>query len=238
MAAVDGAGTPSYRRPMGSGGRWVGASAVAVVAVWVLVSIGGAVNPGFKQYEQYLSALSADGTTTPGWGRAALLVAALGLLLVVPVLLRWCRITAGWVALAAAGVALIAAVPMICPAGTRFCRAAASAPPERATLHAVAVILFAASVVAAIATGAARVRGSNWAGRALIGGMSAVAVVAASPGLLVVSGLPQRWLLLAGQLAVVALAHLAVVERERVLRLLTTQEARTVSTTTAPSNST
>lgn len=216
---------------MTPGTRGVAAACVAVVMTWVLVSIGGAANPGYKQYEQYLSALSAEGTQSAGWGRAALLVAAAGIVVLVPVLARWSRPVATWTAAAALGCGAVAAAPMACPAGTRFCHAVAVGSALQASMHATAVIVFAAATAGAIATGMAQALRRGTAPSVAVGAAVATVVVLGSPALLMLSGLPQRWLLLAAQLALVALAQFAVVEGHRVDRRRAAERARFVPLT-------
>ncbi|MFN8125902.1 MAG: DUF998 domain-containing protein [Candidatus Nanopelagicales bacterium] len=199
------------------GVRWLRLSSAAVVVGWVLVSVGGAVNPGFKQYEQYLSALSADGTSSPGWGRGALIVVGVGLATLIPVLIPWCRICAGWTAVAALGAIAVALVPMPCPSGERFCATPPTGAWEPVT-HAATVTVFTVAVAAALVAGACRLRELTPGRRLTWSAVAAGATLACAPMLLSLSGLPQRLALLAGQLALLAFAHVALSDRVRVER--------------------
>lgn len=197
-------------------GATVRISATCVVAVWVLVSVGGATNPGFKQYEQYLSTLSADGIQAPQWGRAAMVVAALGIACVVPVLWTWRRGVGGAAGVAALAAVAIVAAPLNCPAGERFC-AGETAQSGAAELHAGAVLLFCAAVLTlALAAGRQILAGARrqpplWP-TVLV---AASATVLIAPALLQVSGLLQRTLLLAAQVVVVCAAAFAHGELRR-----------------------
>lgn len=192
-------------------------AAAAVVATWLLVSVGGMQNPGFKQYEQYLSALSAAGTHDPGWGRAALIVTGFGILVMVPLFAAW-RLLLGATSLVAAAAAVAMSVlPMNCPASQRFCTDGATAGSTVEVGHAAAVLIFATAVVATVLAGMWQIlagsgnRPSLWPAVPV-----AVALVAigAAP-LLNVTGLAQRSLLLLAQVLLVLLGSLGAAELSR-----------------------
>ena len=202
-----------------SAGVTVRISALCVLAVWILVSIGGAANPGFKQYEQYLSTLSAQGAFAPQWGRAAMVVAALGIVVVVPALWSWRRGVGGAALLAAMAAVAIVATPLPCPPGQRFCSASTDTPVP-AELHASAVLVFCVAVLTVISAAAIQIaagaqrRPHLWPAPLVA---CALTAAAAAP-LLHLSGLPQRTLLLAAQVAIVlrpAFAHGELRRRDR-----------------------
>lgn len=191
-------------------------SGACVALVWLLVSVGGAENPGFKQYEQYLSALGAAGTTSPGWGRAALVVNGLAILVLVPSLAAWRRplgFLSGAAGLAAIGMAVW---PMSCPGGARFCDRS-STPPAVDIAHTSAVLVFTVAVVALLLAGTRQVvAGSARTPRLWPAIPVAMAlIVVLGPPLLAVTGLLQRTLLLSAQLVIVCLGAAATSELNR-----------------------
>lgn len=191
-------------------------SAIGVVLVWLLVSVGGAANPGFKQYEQYLSALGAEGTQSPLWGRAALLTTGVAIAVLIPTLGRWRALLGVCAAGAAAAAAGMATLPMTCPVGARFC-VERDAPVGIDQGHTVAVLVFVWAVVSLLLAAArqliagAAARPTLWPAPVL-----ALAVTAAgAPALLGVSGLLQRLLLLAAQVLIVCVGAVAAREHQR-----------------------
>lgn len=186
--------------------------------MWVLVSIGGVVNTGFKQYEQYLSTLAARGAIAPEWGLAALLVMSVGLFLLVPLLFAWRRFVGVCVFVAATSSVFFAAMQVPCPPRARFCLDAS--PGGLEAPHAAAVVVFSAAVLIAVLAGLIQVwhgglqRPPLWP--AAIVGIVVVALV--SPWLITLTGLPQRLALVVAQLAtlgVAAAAHGELGRRER-----------------------
>ena len=198
-------------------------SAALIGLVWILVSVGGAANPGFKQYEQYLSALSADGTASPSWGRAALVVTGIGFALLVPGLAAW-RPLLGVLTAVAGGAAVAMTVwPMACPVGARFCTSTdPTAGTEIDLAHTSAVLVFATAVVAMLLAGSIQVIAGP-ARRPVLWPAIPVAVltmIVGAPWLLEVSGLPQRLLLLSAQVVLVALGTVGAAELHRRHRVL------------------
>ena len=187
-----------------------------VALMWLLVSVGGAENPGFKQYEQYLSALGADGSASPGWGRAALVVTGLAILVVLPPLAVWrslLGVLAGVAGFAALGMA---AWPMTCPGSARFCTQ--TVPGQSLDIaHTTAVLVFVTAVISLSLAGARQMAaGSASRPRLWPAVPAAIAIVVLiGPSLLTVTGLPQRMLLLAAQVLVVALGAAAASELQR-----------------------
>lgn len=189
--------------------------------MWILVSIGGAENPGFKQYEQYLSALSATGTHDPSWGRAALIVSGIAIWLLVPVLGHW-RWFLGATSLVAGGAAMgMALWPMHCPVGARFCTVSTTAAPTLDVAHTTAVLVFAAAVITTLIAGARQLVAGTGRAPALWPALpiAVVTVAVTAPSLLAVTGLLQRLLLLVAQVLMVLLASVAATELQRRHRL-------------------
>lgn len=196
-------------------------AAVSVAVVWILVSIGGAENPGFKQYEQYLSALAATGTHDPSWGRAALIVSGVAIWVLVPVMARW-RPFLGATSLLAGGAAIAMALwPMHCPTGARFCTATTTGVPSLDMAHTAAVLVFATAVISTLIAGLRQITAGTGRTPALWPALPiAVATVAlTAPSLLAVTGLLQRLLLLVAQVLLVLLAAVAAAELQRRHRL-------------------
>jgi len=206
-------------------------TAVLTVSFWVLITIGGTANPGYLQYEQYVSSLASSGVAQPWWGRAAMACLAASLLIVGPAVRRWNPLV-GWpVALAGAGLIVATAVSVSCPHGEPFCRPldAAGAGAEAGAvvvgnaIHAAAVLATAAWwLFAAIAAalhlrrgtppqaGLPRRRDATAAG---IG--AATALVLLGYPLLTVSGLQQRLLVVVVQTGLIAAAAAAHGDEQR-----------------------
>lgn len=201
-------------------------AAVACQAgVWVLVTIGGVANTGFRQYEQYLSTLAARGAMAPGWGLAALLLLSVGLFLLVPVLLAWHRFVAVAVLVAAISSVFFASMQVPCPPRARFCTETAVGAFE--VPHAGAVVVFSAALLTAVLAGAVQVwRGGERQPRLWPAAVVSVFVVGLASGwLITLTGLPQRMFLMFGQIAILVVASAAHNELGRRERLALKQRA-------------
>lgn len=211
------------------------AACVCQVGVWLLVSIGGMVNPGFRQYEHYLSTLAARGASAPTWGVVALLLLSAGLFCLVPILLRWRPFVAACVAVAALSAALVAFLPLPCPPRERFC-VSPSIGPSLEVPHAAAVLLMCGAMIAAVVAGIVQLRaGGEARPRVWPAAVVAAALVAlGSDWLLTLTGLAQRGWLLIGQAAVLAVAAGALGELDRRKRLAAKRLATEATVQRAP----
>ena len=139
---------------------------LALAAFWALVTVGGIVNPGYSQVEDYVSRLAAFGACWPGVGIAA--IAALGM--------------------AAACGYVVAAFRIHCQGGAAGCRAAGTAPDAWTdVVHGWAVRGYAAAPVAAMVAAAAQA----WSmGRRRI---AALGLAAAGASVVTADRRPGRW---------------------------------------------
>jgi hypothetical protein len=194
-------------------------TAVLTAAFWVLITVGGAANHGYLQYEQYVSSLASSGVAQPWWGRAAMACLATSLLIVGPTVRRW-NPQVGWpVALAGAGLVVATAFPVSCPPGEPFCRLSEAVGLANA-VHGAAVLAAAACLLfAAIAAGVHLWRGAPRRQDAVAAGVgAATALTLIGYPLLTVSGLQQRVLLVAVQAGLIAAAAAAHGEERRLDR--------------------
>jgi hypothetical protein len=206
------------------------AAAALCAAFWVLITIGGTANPGYRQYEEYVSGLAASGAEQPIWGIAALLCLAGTVLVVAPALRTWDPLVARATAVGGGGLILVAAARMGCPPGARFCQRGET-DPLADLLHAGAVLFVAAALLFALFAAVLHVRrGAGGRARALAAGSGAtVALAVVGYPLLTLTGLQQRFLILALQGAILAAAAAAHGEGKRIARVRAKEVARTAA---------
>ncbi len=202
-------------------------AAVLALAFWVLITIGGTANPGYLQYEQYVSALAARGAADPWWGIAAMACLTGSLLVVGPALRGWNPFVAWSVTGAGAGMLVATAVPIGCPPGERFCTTPGGAWPAD-IMHAAAVLVTAAALFFALCAGLIQLWRGSWRQRDSLIAAFAAATALAVTGypLLTVTGLQQRLMILLVQLGLIAAAAAARGEEKRRERVLARQAAQ------------
>jgi hypothetical protein len=105
------------------------ATAAALALFWALVLVGGSVEPGYSQVEDYVSRLASFGARVPALGVAAIGALALAHAAAADVLRRGrARVAAAALAVAAGAGAVVAAFRIHCTGGAAGC----SAPPPAA----------------------------------------------------------------------------------------------------------
>lgn len=195
------------------------AAALLAAGFWVLVTIGGTANPGYRQYEEYVSSLAAHGAQQPWWGIAAMLCLAGSLLIVGPALAPWDRLVSRAVLAGGSALLLATGLRMGCPPRARFCTRS-DTDWFTDLLHASAVLVAAAALLFGLFAAAIHLwRGSPRVRDAVPAALGA-AVVLAVVGypLLTLTGLQQRLVILLVQVAIVAAAAAAAGEARRVER--------------------
>jgi hypothetical protein len=123
-----------------------------LVAFWVLITVGGAANGGYQQFDQFVSSLASRGAQVPGWGIAAIGCVAAAHLLLVPQLRRRDPAVGACVLIAGVALLAVAAFRVQCP-DEAYCVRTAPADGIDA-VHLGAVLTYsAAMVVAMVRTG-------------------------------------------------------------------------------------
>lgn len=123
-----------------------------LVAFWVLITIGGAANDGYAQYDQFVSSLASRGAQTPAWGIAAIVCVAGAHLVLVPQFRRRDSIVGICVLIAGLSLLAVAAFRVQCP-DAAYCVQSDPADGIDA-VHLGAVLTYtAAMVVAMVRTG-------------------------------------------------------------------------------------
>lgn len=186
-----------------------------LVAFWLLITVGGATNVGYRQYDEFVSSLAARGALSPQYGLAALACVAGAHLLLVPQLRR----RDVWVGTAVliAGLALVAVAVfrVQCPGGA-FCLRA-DAPDVIEGAHVAGVLVYSAAMVAAmlrvgvLALRSARTRFLGYASLGSAGVFLLALLLTAGPA----PGLSQRFWALAGQVWLVVAAEESAYPRAR-----------------------
>ena len=197
-------------------------AAVATVAFWVLISIGGAANWQYKQYQEFLSSLAADGVPHPEWAITALVLLAISHALLVPGLAKWHPGVAAAVAVAALALVFVTVFRISCPGGARYCTPE-PASPSADVFHGAAVLLYTMAVVSALMLAATQHRAApvkRVRGIAVVV-VAVVGTLACGHALLTLDGLAQRIWLLAAQIGLLLAASAASGEMARRERLAT-----------------
>jgi hypothetical protein len=178
-----------------------------IVAFWVLITVAGARASGYRQYEDFISALASRGAPEPWFVRVALLCVAAAHLLVAGPLRRRERTTGTAVAVASLCLVAVAAFPITCPEQGAYC-VVDGTPNVVDSVHIAAVLGYAASMLAAmVRAGLLLVR--HPPERAL--GVASLVLAAVFVAGLVATqgpapGTAQRWWALAGQVWIVVAA--------------------------------
>ena len=138
------------------------AVAAALTAFWALVLLGGVLEPGYSQVQDYVSRLASYGARYPAVGIAAISMLATAHLAGAEVLRRaGARVAAVALAGAAASGYVVAAFRITCPGGAAGCRGAAGAAGLTDRVHAIGVVAYEAFLVIAV------VAAAGWAVRRL-----------------------------------------------------------------------
>jgi hypothetical protein len=178
-----------------------------IVAFWVLVTVAGARASGYRQYEDFISALASRGAPEPWLVRVALLCVAAAHLLVAGPLLRRERATGTAVAVAGLFLVAVAAFPITCPEPGAYCVVGGS-PDVVDSVHVAAVLGYAAAMLPAmVRAGLLLVRDPP---QRVLGVASLVAAAVFVAALVATQGpapgTAQRWWALAGQVWIVVAA--------------------------------
>jgi hypothetical protein len=178
-----------------------------LVAFWVLITIGGAANTGYKQYDQFVSSLASRGAQVPAWGIAAICCVAAAHLLLVPQLRRRDPIVGACILVAGLALLAVAGFRVQCPSAI-YCVRSESADALD-VIHVVAVLTYsAAMVVAMVRTGLSAVaspRTRVFGGASLAASGLFVMALAFTQG--PAPGLSQRFWAALGQIWLVAIAE-------------------------------
>jgi hypothetical protein len=183
---------------------------VLFTGFWALVTVGGAMVPGYRQYEDYISSLGARGVGSPAFGIVAVLCAAAAHLIAARMLSRADVIVAAAIGVASGALVVAAVARVTCPA--ELCPQAPTGVTDLwDVLHEIAVGGYTVAVVVAmmrtgmvlLRDGTARSLGAASA----VAALSFVAVLALTAG--PAAGLSQRFWALAGQVWLVLVAAAA-----------------------------
>jgi hypothetical protein len=178
----------------------------ALVAVFALsIVLGGALNDGYAQGRDFVSALSARGATQAWVGVVGLL--AFSSANALTAWLMWMRSrVVGWLLVVAAASGLIAALARIhCPGGAAGCSLDEESTGDWLDLlHGNAVFVYGVAVVAALGTAAWQVKHRGW--RLTFVALAALSVVALALTSSATPGAAQRVWLAANATALLALA--------------------------------
>jgi hypothetical protein len=173
----------------------------------VLITVAGARAPGYRQYEDFISALASRGAPEPWIVRVALLGVAVAHLLVAASLVRRDRATGLAVGVAGACLVGVAALPITCPARAPYC-VVADTPDVLDGGHLAAVLGYAvAMLVAMVRAGLLLIRqppGRVLGAASLVAAAVFVLALVATQG--PAPGAAQRWWALAGQVWLVVAA--------------------------------
>lgn len=175
-------------------------------AFWGLITLGGAANDGYKQYDQFVSSLASRGAMVPWFGLAALLCVASAHLLLVPQLRRTDAWVGGAVFMAGLSLLVVAAFRVQCPGGD-YCVASAE-PDAIESAHVIGVLAYTAAMVVAmvragvLALRSPRTRLLGYASLGASGIFVTALVLTSGPA----PGLSQRFWALVGQVWLVVVA--------------------------------
>ena len=178
------------------------------VLLGVLVAsivVGGAVNDGYAQSRDYVSALSARGATHAWVGVIGLLAFSGANALTARLLWTSAR-SVSWFLLIGAGAGVVTALARIdCPAGAARCSLMQTAPEDQIdVLHGQAVLVYALAVVIALSLAAWQVQRTAWRATFVI--LAVVSVTALALTTSDTPGTAQRVWLVANATALLALA--------------------------------